>query len=154
VAIGDPTGRQGAETHPGLLLPPTRCVATGFTLLEIVVVLIVMGLSAALVAPALLRPRREAPVSLGRVIAHVQDMAARRAETLVLEVSSAGAWSAFGTASPQEGPLAAGALDAMAPGHGFSLRVDPLGSCGLTLEADTLGWRPPVDPLTCRPASP
>jgi prepilin-type N-terminal cleavage/methylation domain-containing protein len=128
-------------------------VATGFTLLEIVVVLIVLGLSAALVAPALLSPRRDAPLSLGAVIAHVQDMAARRAETLVLEVSPGGAWTAFGTASPTERSLAAGEMDAPAPGRGFSLRIDPLGSCGQPLEADTLGWRPPVDPLTCRPLS-
>ena len=36
-----------------------RPVGTGFTLVEILVVLILMGLAAALVAPALIAPRRE-----------------------------------------------------------------------------------------------
>jgi prepilin-type N-terminal cleavage/methylation domain-containing protein len=132
--------------------------ASGFTLVEVVVVLIVLGLGAALVAPALTPQRTETPASLGKVVAHVQDLAARRGETLLLQVSPGGTWAAFGTASPEQEPLGTGALHGPVPGpgpgHGFSLRVDPLGSCGLTLEADTLAWQPPVDPLTCRPIAP
>ncbi|MGD8319600.1 MAG: prepilin-type N-terminal cleavage/methylation domain-containing protein [Gemmatimonadota bacterium] len=138
----------------GPFAPSAQRDIPGFTLVEIVVVLVVLGLGAALVAPALLPPRQEEPTSLGAVIARVQDVAARRGETLLLDVSPAGTWAAFGTASREEEALGAGALEGTVPLRAFTLRVDPLGSCGLTLEADTAGWRPPVDPLTCRLASP
>ncbi len=152
-------GVEGRERETSRWWPVLRWLrrrsAPGFTLVEIVVVLVVLGLSAALVAPALLPPREEGPsASLWGVIAWVQDMALRRGETLVLEVTPDGSWTAFGASSLEVGPLGAGELDGDPPRHGFSLRVGPLGSCGLTLEADTLGWRPPVDPLTCRVVSP
>ncbi|MEJ2205757.1 MAG: prepilin-type N-terminal cleavage/methylation domain-containing protein [Gemmatimonadota bacterium] len=129
--------------------------ASGFTLLEIVVVLIVMGLAAALVVPALRPPQPNEPsASLQGVIRWVQDLAVRRGETVLLDVSAQGAWTAHGAASLEVGPLGAGELDGEPPRYGFSLRVGPMGSCGLTLEADTLGWRPPLDPLTCRVVTP
>jgi len=153
VTTGDLPHRQGA-TVPSSPLQRLPRDASGFTLVEVVVVLIVLGLGAALVAPALTPPKARTSASLGNVIAHVQDLAVRRGETMLLQVSSGGTWTAFGTASPEEGPLGTGGLDGAGPAHGFSLLVDPLGSCGLTLDADTLGWQPPVDPLTCRPIAP
>lgn len=128
----------------------SRCSPTpGFTLVEVVVVLVVLGLGAALVAPALLAPARE-PTSITAVIGHVQDMAARRGETLRLEVTPAGSWQVFGTAAIDEGALEGGELFDAGRLGAFTLRVAPLGSCGPTLDSNAAGPRLPVDPLTCR----
>jgi prepilin-type N-terminal cleavage/methylation domain-containing protein len=143
VGLGDPAARWAAARRP-------RGPTPGFTLAEIVVVLVVLGLAAALVAPALIPPQREAPASLTAVIEHVQDMAARRGETLVLEVSANGSWRVVGTAAIDEGPLEAGALSEQGDLGGFALRVAPLGSCGPTLDGDPGDTGPALDLLTCR----
>lgn len=127
----------------------------GFTLIELVVVLVVMGLATALVAPALLPPAQERPASLQRVIADVQSSALRRGEPMLLRVDRDGAWSAHGASSDTEERLGAGTLDEEArPPQPFTLRIAPTGSCGLELAGDTTGWRPPLDLLTCQVLQP
>ncbi len=125
----------------------------GFTLLEIVVVLVILGLGAALVAPALLTSDEGERPTLAAVIGHVQDMAAQRGETLLLDVFPEGHWEVLGSASLADGTLASGELAGERPNRAFTLRVAPLGSCGLTLASDSMGPPPDLDPLTCRVGS-
>jgi prepilin-type N-terminal cleavage/methylation domain-containing protein len=121
---------------------------SGFTLLEVVVVLVLIGLTTAIVAPSLLPPDRGRSVTLQGVIALMQAAALRRGETLVLEVSAEGEWTAFGTAVPDE-VVATGRLDGDPPPGRIELRVAPLGSCGWDVEPEPSTWVPPLDPLTC-----
>jgi prepilin-type N-terminal cleavage/methylation domain-containing protein len=121
----------------------------GFTLLEVIVVLVVMGLTAALVAPALLPPR-QTTASIQTVVRGVQRLALRRGETMLLEISQEGAWAATGTSSAIDGAVASGVLPDPHPRGDLALRVSPLGSCAWVLEASPSAWRPPLDPLTCR----
>jgi prepilin-type N-terminal cleavage/methylation domain-containing protein len=125
----------------------------GFTLLEVIVVLVVMGLTAALVAPALLPPK-EPSASLQGVIRHTQNLALRRAETILLEVSSEGRWHTIGTSSAQDGPLSNGVLNEDAPPSDLALSVAPSGSCAWRLDPGAARPRPPLDPLTCRVSVP
>lgn len=122
----------------------------GFTLLEVVVVLIVLGLATALVAPALAPPDRGPAATLQRVVDHTRSVAARRGETLVLDVSESGRWSVRGTASVGEAALESGALAEAAPGAEFSLRISPFGSCGWARDVDATRASLSIDPLTCR----
>lgn len=131
-----------------------RTVAPGFTLLEVVVVLVIVGLGATLVVPALSPSTEEGRAALPVVIRHVQDMALRRGETLLLDVSPGGHWDVFGSVSLEDGAVAAGEISEGRPAHAFTLRVAPLGSCGLTLDSDSVGPPPDLDPLTCRVRSP
>lgn len=112
--------------------------------------LVVLGLSAALVAPVLVPPSKAGPVSIQRVIAQAQRTSLRRGETLVLEVSESGAWRIVGSASPEEGALESGTLSGEAPSRQFSLRIAPVGSCSMSLQSDAGSWSHSIDLLTCR----
>jgi len=119
----------------------------------VVVVLILLGLGAALVAPALVAPSGPS-ATLQRILIQSQELAMRRAETVVLEVTAAGEWTVFGASSEEEGALAQGELEGDPPPQDFSLRIAPTGSCGLDLKTDTGPWRPDLDLVTCRLLTP
>ncbi|MEJ2184668.1 MAG: prepilin-type N-terminal cleavage/methylation domain-containing protein [Gemmatimonadota bacterium] len=116
---------------------------SGVTLVELLVVLLVMGLTTALVVPSLIvpEPSREPPVNA--LLARVVDMAAAREQPLELQVHADGHWQVF----------ADGAREALAEGtfpdrasQPFVLLVSSLGTCGpepgASLPFD-------LDPLTC-----
>lgn len=122
--------------------------ARGFTLLEVVVVLVLIGLTTTLVAPALLSPSDEPSASLQGVIRHAQDLSLRRGETLVLEVSTERRWTVLGSAVAED-VVDRGGLEGDAPRGRVELWVTPVGSCGWALETAASDWIPPLDPLTC-----
>jgi prepilin-type N-terminal cleavage/methylation domain-containing protein len=154
--------RLGASVHPGTLRRwPAKSLLRvsgayhaaakrGFTLAEIVVVLVVLGLGAALVAPALVPPGQDDVVSISAVIGLAQNVAAGRGETVVLSVSPDGGWEIHGASSASAGALSAGHLPDSLSGSGFTLRVAPFGSCGTTLASDATEPGLNLDPLTCR----
>ena len=119
----------------------------GYTLIEILVVLIVMGLVTALVAPALI-PHTDAKEALPTLIEQARVVAIRRAETVSLRIEASGAWQIDGIASPQQGALAHGRLP-QPPATAVTLLFSPLGTCGpdvtSTAGVQALG----VDLLTC-----
>jgi prepilin-type N-terminal cleavage/methylation domain-containing protein len=127
----------------------------GFTLVELMVVLILMGLATALVAPSLLPGPTDPDASLQRVLADAQAAAIRRGEPVLLEVGVRGEWTARGASSSAADEVlgSGGLVEAWVPPHPYTLRIAPTGSCGMELAADTTGWRPPVDLLTCRVVS-
>ncbi len=101
----------------------------GVTLLELLVVLLLLGVTAALVVPALL-PRRPDPQSdaVDRAVTRARRYAIQRAESLRLQVRSDGAWviqgSRSGTPVDSGGPTALGAVTSP-----LIVVIDPLGSC-------------------------
>jgi prepilin-type N-terminal cleavage/methylation domain-containing protein len=108
----DPTKRHG------------RNRTSGFTLLEILVTLIVLGVAATLVAPVF---RADAPPDddLSAVLTGARETAVRRAQTLVLTVDQRGAWRI--AAAHDSTTVASGQF-----GDGTSnlqIRVNPLGAC-------------------------
>src|SRR2546428_13854195 len=86
----------------------------GFTLVEILVVLIMMGLAAALVAPALLALHHHAS-TLNDVVAGAREAAARRGEVLYLSIEPTGRWRLEGGANPLEGTPPGGRLGPFPP---------------------------------------
>ena len=106
----------------------------GVTLLELLVVLVLIGLVAALTAPALLREPAPAAGAAGaaataesRLTAYARGAAVRRGETLALDVAPDGRWT-LRVAHGDTLPLDAGTLDAR-PAAPRRLLVTPLGLC-------------------------
>ena len=105
-------------------LPAQGKNRAGLTLIEVVVVLVVLGLGAALVAPAI-RSSAEPDEKLANVLAAARETAVRRAETTFLTVDAQGAWRI--AALSDTTPIASGRF-----GDGTAqlrVRVSPLGAC-------------------------
>ena len=101
-----------------------RC---GFTLLELIVALVVMGVISALVAPSLGAPR-ERGGELGQVLQAVRGAAIARAQTLSLTVGDDGAWTLTPLAPDDSMVVLRGQLDAP-PSAGFRLQLTAVGAC-------------------------
>jgi prepilin-type N-terminal cleavage/methylation domain-containing protein len=119
----------------------------GFTLIEMLVVLVLLGMAAALAAPAL-RSFRPARPALGSLIPGARDAAARRGETVYLRIAESGEWRMEGATSSTAGPLATGRVDPF-PGLPLTIIVSPLGSCAFDLRSTQAGRLIRLDPLTC-----
>ena len=117
-------------------------VSVGFTLLEIVVTLMLIGLGAALVAPVF---RRDAAPddAFPAVIASARELAVRRAQGMVLQVDDRGTWrlATIGdTLSIGSGTLT--------DGRGARrLRITPLGACFDESSSGSTSW----DAIACAP---
>ena len=101
-----------------------RFRASGFTLLEIVVTLVLLGLAAALLAPVF-RIDSAPDEGFRTVLATTREAAVRRAQTMVLQVDARGSWriSAPGdTSTLGSGRFTDGTRD-------LRIRVNPLGAC-------------------------
>jgi prepilin-type N-terminal cleavage/methylation domain-containing protein len=118
----------------------------GFTLLELIVVLILLAVAAGVVAPSLLStsstPKSEVQVLIGSA----RREAIRRGKTVQLRVDRSGAWHVAGT--PAGTVLMAGRL-AGPPLVEVDLLISPLGTCGPDLESTAAESPVGVDPLTC-----
>src|SRR5438552_15885256 len=104
---------------------------SGFTLIEILVVLILMGLVAVLVAPALL-PRHHDQSALNALLVSAREVAARRGEVVYLHIDPTGEWRMEAGAEPRQGPLATGRVPSFFTAA-LTRRVPPLGSCGFVV---------------------
>jgi prepilin-type N-terminal cleavage/methylation domain-containing protein len=120
----------------------------GFTLIEMLVVVVLLGVAAALAAPAL-RSFRPARPALGSLISGSRDAAARRGETVYLRIAESGEWRMEGAASSDAGPLATGRVDRF-PVLPLTIIVSPLGSCAFDLRSSHAASSIRLDPLTCK----
>ena len=122
-------------------------MSNGYTLIEVVVVLVLMALAAALVAPTFIAPRTDARAVVA-LVGQARATEIRRGEAVHLRIEPSGAWRLDGAASPEAGALATGRLTP-APAAPLTLIVSPLGSCAPDVvsapAAEALG----LDPLTC-----
>ena len=113
----------------------------GFTLVEMLVVLVLLGLAAALVAPAFLTTAAQQTPELVELIGATRDAAMRRGQVVSLHVERSGAWRVEGVATGKLAkPLAA---------TPFTLVVSPLGSCAFDVRSDAATRAIKLEPLTC-----
>lgn len=124
-----------------------------FTLVEVVVVLLLMGLAAALVAPSLVPRRAAARSGLDAAIENARTAAVRRGEVVRLRVDRSGAWRMDGAASADAPPLATGRVDAGAHG-GLTLLFSPLGTCGSEVGDEAAAAALGLDTATCERRTP
>ena len=121
-------------------MKPAVSSRRAFTLIEMVVVLAVMGVALAIVAPAIVLPPRESGIA--SAISQARNAALRRSEQMDLEVDST-RWVVYAVRSGSDAVLR-GSLDAPIIGP-MTVHVSPLGVC----TAD--GARPAIslNPFTC-----
>lgn len=133
---------------------PRRTPRRGFTLVEVIVVMVLLVLATALVAPAFIFRDDAGDSPLASVVSGVQKLAARRGETLYLNVAEDGSWNVEGAASREAGRLAEGDLGRDYGGPRFTLVVSPLGSCGFDVRSGAAARQIQIEPLTCEVQEP
>jgi prepilin-type N-terminal cleavage/methylation domain-containing protein len=121
-------------------------VRTGFTLVEVIVVLVLLTLAAAVVAPSLFRPHAEAS-ELASLVRSARDAAVRRGETIHLRIDHSGAWQAMTEGSPPTELLMAGRLSDSR--GAVDILFSPLGTCAPSPETLPAQALAAFDPLTC-----
>lgn len=99
----------------------------GFTLVEVVVALVLLGLTAGLTALSLRAPAPPASGELDRVVAAARSTALRRAQVLELRVDAAGQWSLRPEQGGDTSTLSRGRLASAT--SALQLRIDALGTC-------------------------
>ena len=137
--------RIGPDTpYPAVRRCVPEAVPPGFTLLETIVVLLVIGIAFTLAAPAF--PNRTTETDpLERVLELTRRTAVHRAETLTLSVAADGQWRIDDAASTRVAPLGAGTLPSYR-GEMFIVKASPLGACTVETAASPLR----LDPVRCR----
>ena len=126
-------------------------MSRGYTLIEIVVVLLLMGLAAALVAPVLSQRQASSDAVLA-LAGQARRIAVGRAEPVTLTIEAWGAWRLDGAASRAAGAIATGTLPR--PREALTLVFSPFGSCSADVASATAGAAFRIEPLTCEPAAP
>jgi len=119
----------------------------GYTLIEVLVVLVLMGVAAALVVPAFRAPPRDGG-QLTNVLLRARALAARRGEVMYLRVSASGNWILDGGATPLERDLAHGTLEPFARVP-TTVIISPLGSCAMDASSAAAVGSLPLNSLTC-----
>lgn len=99
----------------------------GFTLVEVVVALVLLGLMAGLTAVSLRPPQAPARGELDRVIATGRSTALRRAQALELRVETNGQWWLRPDQGGDDPALASGRV--LPVSSALHLRIDALGTC-------------------------
>ena len=138
---------------PAIQFAPPFRARRGVTLLELLVVLVLMGISAAVVIPALDPPVELRSDSASALVERARRAAISRGEPVRLRIEGDGAWALV---SLRDGvPLAQGEARAeqqpTATSLAIDLRIDAMGSCtpASTLVGAT-GDAVRFDPLVCR----
>ena len=119
----------------------------GYTLIEMIVVLLLLTIAASVVAPSFILPRRDDASSLRNIVQSGRATAIRRGELVRLHIAGSGEWqlTADGTV------LSSGRLSDTR--GSADLLFSPLGSCGTVPEDPMPEALASFDPLTCEPSS-
>ena len=125
----------------------------GYTLIEVLVVLLLLGLTMSLVIPALGTPFRHEP-ALTDLAQTARDLAIVRADIVLLHIEPTGEWRLEPAAKPgattPEAILQRGRIAPIAK-MSLTLRIAPEGSCAFAVPATSLPStsRPVIDLPDC-----
>ncbi len=120
----------------------------GFTLLEVVVVLVLLSLAVALVAPSFRRLPHAEGSGVVALIHHAREAAVRRGEAVRLRINRAGRWRLTGEAGRGTEILMAGDSGPIGS-YDLALVFSPLGTCGPDPDVSGPTAVLALDPLTC-----
>ncbi len=122
----------------------TRPGRRGFTIVEVVIVLMLVGIALTLAAPGFVRPVGKSEDSMQQIVDFSRRAALERAQSLLLAVGEGGAWSLTEHGAPDR-PLATGAL--LSPSEPLQVTISPVGIC-IPAE-DSPSGSVMIDPVTC-----
>jgi prepilin-type N-terminal cleavage/methylation domain-containing protein len=136
--------RQPSEGQGASHLP----LRSGITLLELVIVIVILGLILALVAPSMMTPASKPESELGMVLETARRAAVVRAQPVTLSIDASGAWRVDADVNPSPTSISSGTLGT--PIGALRVHVSAMGTCvGEPSEtATTINW----NALDCRPA--
>jgi prepilin-type N-terminal cleavage/methylation domain-containing protein len=129
-----------------------RSDSRGFTLLEVVVVLVLLSVALALSVPSLVPPRAGSDDPRQRLIDTARRTAVRRAESLALAIEPDGRWTIASSDRSDPRVVRTGRLDDPS-GGALGVIVTPLGACWIEGDFARAG-APALDPVRCRLAGP
>jgi prepilin-type N-terminal cleavage/methylation domain-containing protein len=127
---------------------PSPTARLGFTLLEVLIVLVLMGVASALVVPAIRSDRSARGPGAPEISVRAQREAIRRAEAIQLRVDDRGAWTL--RVARTGAALDSGMLQLDSTRRGGAWTFDALGGCMPIASDATLA---PFDALACRATS-
>jgi prepilin-type N-terminal cleavage/methylation domain-containing protein len=133
---------------------PTRLsfrLSRGYTLLEMIVVLILLTIATMVTLPSFLGPRRDESSSIRNVVERGRAAAVRRGELVRLHIGASGEWQITAGSAPNGEVLAAGRLSGTS--GSADLLFSPLGTCGTPPEDPVPPALASFEPLTCEPRS-
>jgi prepilin-type N-terminal cleavage/methylation domain-containing protein len=121
----------------------------GYTLIELIVVLALMGLAAALVIPVL-RARGPSTSDMQSIATSARAAAAQRGEIVYVRFEPSGDWHMEGGGSTLEGDFMGGRIRPITTVP-LTLIVSPAGTCAFDVRSAPLGANAiPLDPLSCQ----
>ena len=118
---------------------------SGYTLLEVMVVLVLLAVAAAVVAPSLLSSGPDRSSALPTLVATARAASVRRGEVVHLRIARTGDWQARAGTGTTSQLLMSGRLPD-APASAIDLIFSPLGTCASALESDAVESVPPSTP--------
>ena len=133
------------RSHRGTRLDSSH---EGFTLLEMVVVLVLLALAAVLAAPALGKREEPRESELAALLTGAREAAARRGETIHLRISASGSWRIEGGGGGDTRAIQTGEVEPFA-GLPLTVVVSPLGTCGFDASSATAAAGIALEPLSC-----
>lgn len=120
----------------------------GFTLLEVIVVLLLLSIAAAVVAPSLLPSRAEPVSELRTLVDLAAQQSVRQGQMLTLRIEPSGVWQILAGAAPARELLASGRLSQRLP-DGVDLVLSPLGTCAPAAGRSASRALGTYDPIMC-----
>jgi prepilin-type N-terminal cleavage/methylation domain-containing protein len=126
-----------------------RTPRAGYTLIELIVVLALMGLAAALVIPVF-RAHGPSTSDMQAIVTSARAAAATRGEIIYVRFEPTGDWHMVGGGSTLEGDVMGGRIRPIA-NVPLTLIVSPAGSCAFDVRSAALGANTiRLDALTCQ----
>ena len=123
----------------------------GFTLIEIVVVLIILGMVLALVGPTIGKGKPRAENALAALVRTARATAIQRGEVVQLDIEPSGEWHVSGLGGSASDPITGGRVGYQ--GAALRLVFSPHGICSPGIGAPAAESLP-LDPLQCEVATP
>jgi prepilin-type N-terminal cleavage/methylation domain-containing protein len=121
--------------------------ARGLTLIEVLIIIAILAIVAAIVYPNIVRKDTPPTLSEGQLIEQAKTLAQTRAQPVRLSIQSDGTWEILSEDASGLASLAAGHL-AEAPAYAVELRVTELGTC-FAVRDDRLIEEPAIDTVSC-----